>query len=436
MSIIKKLASMLLTIVIIAAVFPGALDAHAGLDNYTYSGQFRPGQFRDVDQRHWFAKYVEDAFNYGLMKGRSANSFVPGGHLTLGEAITLAARLRSIYHTGSSAFPTTVPYYEPYVEYAVLHGILDGEGAENENSGGNAGGAGIGGSVNYADDYSIPVTRAMFAKLMHNALPHEAFMEINSISDFTICDVAPTSDYGAAVYSLYRAGIISGSDQFGTFYPERNITRAEACAIIVRIADPNMRLRVKLPDSLPAEVIYSRSVNAVVSIETFDDEGNLIRTGSGFFINNAGHIITALHVINNAASVSVTLLGGATYDAAGIISMSEEYNIVLLAVESDGGGFSSLVIADSDLVEAGNTVYALGNPLNYVNTISDGVVAHTNRVLGDETFIMFTAPISFGSGGGPVLNSRGQVIAIASSSFTHGQNINLAIPINFIHTLS
>ena len=409
----RKAISLILAAVLMIALSPGPARAQAGFSNFAYSGDYVQGQFSDVSPSHWFARYVEDAYNFGLMSGRSAALFDHGGLLTAGEAVTLAARLRRVYHTGSSEFAATVPYYQAYVDYAMLHGITDGR-----------------------DDFDAPVTRARFAEFLYKALPREAFAEINPIPDYAINDVVPGAGHGAAVYALYRAGILAGSDSYGTFYPSQNLTRAEACAMMTRIVDPNLRLTTKLPDSLPAEAIYRRSVDAVISIETFDSAGRSIRTGSGFFINSAGHIITALHVIDNAASAVVTLLGGDEYDVRGILAMSEEYNIVLLSIDAGDSGFSFLNIADSDIIETGNTVYSLGNPLSYANTISDGIIAHTRRVLDDETFIMFTAPISFGSGGGPVLNTRGQVVGIASSSFTWGQNLNLAIPINYFKTMT
>ena len=413
MKIIRQISCIILTIALAAAASVDANHARADLSNYEYTAKYSQGQFSDVSQAQWFSQYVEDAYNYGFITGRSADSFAPGGLLTLGEAVTLAARLNSIYHTGKAEFAETTPYYQAYAEYAIHHKIIANHG-----------------------DYSRPATRSQLAALMHSALPPEAYPQINTIPDYIINDVVPGSEHGEAIYTLYRAGILSGSDRFGTFHPDQPITRAEVSALLVRVASPGSRLNIKLLEQLPAEIIYQRSVDAVITIETFDTDGKSIRTGSGFIINSAGHVVTALHVIDHAASAAVTLLSGETYPVSGILAASEEFNVVIMSLGTEKSGFGFLNIADSDLVEIGNTVYALGSPLNYSNTISDGIISHTSRELNEQTLIMFTAPISFGSGGGPVLNTRGQVIGIASLSYRAGQNLNLAIPANHIKELT
>ena len=395
------------------AMTPNPPQTADHFNNFKYSDDYEPGQFSDVGRTQWYSQYVEDAYNYGLIRGRTANQFSPGGLLTIGEAVTLAARLRSIYHTGKAEFAETAPYYEAYAEYAIQHGIINGQ-------------------MNYV----TPINRAQFAGLMYNALPPEAYPAINAIPDYAINDVIPGSEHSAAIYALYRAGILSGSDQYGTFYPNQHITRAEVSTVLVRVLHPASRISIKLPDWIPAEVIYQRSVDAVVTIETFNAASRSIRTGSGFFITANGHVITALHVLDNAESATVTLLNGEVYPVLGVLASSEEFNVALLSVDAADRSFNFLNIADSSLIEIGNTLYSLGSPLNYTNTISEGVISHTSRELDDQTLIMFTAPISFGSGGSPILNTRGQVICIASLSYTSGQNLNLGIPSNHISALT
>ena len=398
------LAALLVLVVCFEATYVRA--------DFAYSGEYLQGRFHDVSENQWFSQYVEDAYNFGLIRGKDDDMFDPGGLLTIGEAVTLAARIRSIHHTGKAEFTETIPYYKVYADYAITHGIIEDH-----------------------EDFSLPATRARFASIMYNALPPEAFPAINSIPDYIISDVTPESDYGEAVYALYRAGVLSGTDRFGTFFPDSYITRAQVSAVLVRLVHPASRLNVKLPDWLPAEVIYQRSVDAVVTIETFTGSGRSIRTGSGFFINNEGHIVTAMHVLDNAKRATVTLLNGDVYPVRGVLASSLALNLVILVMDSDEADFSYLNIADSDLVEIGNTVYALGNPWDFTNTISEGIVSHTSREVDYQTLIMFTAPISFGSGGGPILNARGQVIGIASLSFRSGQNLNLAIHAKHIKAL-
>jgi len=380
--------------------------------NFTYTDSYGEGRFSDVRDVDWFRSYVADAYNYGFIRGKSENTFAPRGRLTLGEAVTLAARLRSIYYTGDADFPETAPYYAVYAEYAILHAIIDGHG-----------------------DYGAPVSRGRFAEIMYKTLPPEALTPINEIPYFGICDVPSDSASGEAVYALYRAGILSGSDRYGTFRANSFMTRAEACAVMVRMAFPAARLRTVLPAFMPADVIFKRSADAVFMIETFDADGDSIRTGSGFFISETGLAVTALHVIDDAASATATMYNGDTYPLRGVHAVSEEFNLIIFSLDSDRADWRYLTLADSDAIVAGNTVYALGSPRALLNTLSEGIISYSRREVEWDTLIQFTAPISFGSGGSPLLNRLGQVVGVASSSYTYGQNLNLAVPINYVKGL-
>ena len=402
----------MLAVILAATISVCSLAASPGFSNFVYSDAYKTGQFHDVKEADWFSRYVQYAYNYGFFRGKSDTEFDPGGLLSLGEAVTLAARLNCIYLTGSADFPESIPYYAVYVDYALSNGIIDSH-----------------------LDYSAPATRARFAQLVYNALPAHAFPVINDIPDYGICDVVPETESHDAIYALYRAGILSGSDRYGTFLPRSNITRAEACAIMIRLAAPAYRMSMKLPSGIPAEVIFTRSVNAVIMLETFDSEGVSIRTGSGFFISETGYAVTNLHVIENAASATVTLYNGDVYPLRGVHAISEEFNLIIVSIESDRQDWNYLNLADSDLIESGNDVYALGSPRALINTITDGIVSNKSRDVGGESLIQFTAPISFGSGGSAVLNTLGQVIGVASSSFSYGQNLNLAVPINHLKNM-
>ena len=411
--ILRKTLPAVLAAALVFSFSGYTLAAPRGFSDFSYSGEYVSGQFHDVDETDWFARYVEGAFNYGFIQGKGADTFDPDGLLTLGEAVKLAARLRSIYYTGAADFVEGVPYYAVYARYALTHGIISSHG-----------------------DYTAPADRACFAELIYNALPSEAFEIINDIPDYAISDVAPAPGFGAAAYTLYRAGILTGADRFGAFFPHSFITRAEACAVMVRLADPAARQNAGPAARIPASVIYERNVNAVIMFETFDVDDESIRTGSGFFISNAGYAITNLHVIDNAARATATFYNGDVLDVLGVLAVSEEFNLAMVAVGLEGGSCDYLILADSDLIETGNTVYALGSPLSLINSMSSGIIGNTAREVSGETLIQFTAAISFGSGGSPLLNTRGQVVGVTSSSFSYGQNLNLAVPINHVKSLT
>jgi len=412
MKFIKKTQCILLAAALCVVLPIYALADEGSFGNFTYTNRYTTGQFLDVRGTEWFARYVEDAYNFGFIRGKSENIFDHSGLLTFGEAITMTARLRSIYHTGKADFEESVPFYTVYADYALAHGIIDKHG-----------------------DYSAPATRAQFAEILYNALPPEAFPPINDIADYGICDVDPTANFAPAVYTHYRAGILTGSDQYGTFFPDSNITRAEACAVMVRLADPATRVSTSLPGQIPAEIIFQRNADAVFMLETFTKSGRSIRTGSGFFFTETGLAVTNLHVLENAVSATIMLHCGDVYDVRGVYAISEEYNLAILSIDPKANGYGYLTIADSDLVKAGDTVYALGSPWELLNSITEGIISKTSREVSGETLIQFTAPISFGSGGSALLNTLGQVVGIASSSFVFGQNLNLAVPINHVKEL-
>ena len=187
--------------------------------------------------------------------------------------------------------------------------------------------------------------------------------------------------------------------------------------------------------AIPAERIFEQCADAVFLIETFDKNGNAIRTGSGFFITETGFAVSNLHVFNGAASASIALYDGRFLSVRGVHAVSEEYNLVVFSIDSNAEDWDYLVLADSDQVETGNAVYVIGSPLGYINTMTAGMISHTQRIVDGDTFIQFTAPISFGSGGSPMLNAFGHVVGVTSSSFSYGQNLNLAVPINHVRAM-
>lgn len=177
--------------------------------------------FRDVSTSAWYYDSVAAVYEYGLMDGVEDNEFKPTDQVSAAQAVTLAARLRKLYLTGSGTFSASSPWYQSYLDYALSQGILERAPA----------------------DMNAKLTRQEFAAILANALPEGALLEINNIPDGAIPDVY-RSDTG--IYKLYRAGILSGNDAQGTFRPNSPITRAEAATILVRMADPNSRLQFDL----------------------------------------------------------------------------------------------------------------------------------------------------------------------------------------------
>ncbi len=187
---------------------------------------YHQGQFKDVLASHWFNHNVADAYEFGLMKGNSATTFNPYGDVTLAEAITMAARIHSIYTTGRENFSQGSPWYQCYLDYAYQKGIIS--------------------RTYYTANVNKKASRAQFAEIFAAALPSKALPVINNLADNAIPDVKMSNAYAASIYKLYRAGILTGNDGRGTFAPDTYITRAECATIVSRMAESNNRKRFSL----------------------------------------------------------------------------------------------------------------------------------------------------------------------------------------------
>jgi serine protease Do len=154
-------------------------------------------------------------------------------------------------------------------------------------------------------------------------------------------------------------------------------------------------------------------------------------SGSGFIIDAAGFILTNHHVIEGADRVTVTLGDGRVLRAT-VVGIDPAIDVALLQVTTTG----SLPVAplgDSNTLRVGEWVCAIGNPLGYVHSVTVGVVSFLGRKLYDQSldaFIQTDAAISFGNSGGPLINSRGEVVGITTAVSSQASNIGFAIPIS------
>ncbi len=187
-------------------------------------------------------------------------------------------------------------------------------------------------------------------------------------------------------------------------------------------------------DALNAEEIYNKCASAVFYIEIYNKNGDAIASGSGVFISADGKALTNHHVVKNAYSAKVTTNDGKTYAVSGYYDAQESLDMALIQV--DGSGFSFLPMGDSTALTAGQTVFAIGSPKGLDDTISQGIISNVNRVLDGLSYIQMTAPISAGSSGGALIDSRGQLIGLNTASYLDAQNLNLAVPIHLSRQLS
>lgn len=187
----------------------------------------------------------------------------------------------------------------------------------------------------------------------------------------------------------------------------------------------------KGPVRLAPKEIVQRSKPAIVRIE--DSDG---RVGTGFVIDPTGLIATNLHVVVGAREIRVTTLDGTVLEVVGVIALDPDHDLAIIDVDP-AKPMPVLVLGDSDKVVAGDPVVAIGNPLGVLDyTVSDGLIAAVRQISPDVTLLQISAPISQGSSGGPLFNPFGEVIGIATAVSTEGQNLNFAVPSNYVRTLS
>lgn len=405
----KRIAILLLALVLTAqTAFAGTLSS------FSQTREYKSGTFTDVPVSEWYAAGILGCYELGLVDGRAGGVFEPDGYVTIAESIKMAVTLHSIYETGAAFVPenSTAEWYTPYVSYAVRSGIIKYGAYKNLDA---------------------RATRSDFALIFANSLPEEALTPVNNIPDGAIPDVRESYSYGGAVYMLYRAGVLTGAGSDGEYYPSLSITRAEAATILLRMADASKRVFVQKAGKLTAEEIYDKCAPSVFLIDVYDEEGLLLKSGSGFFITEDGLAVTNCHVIGDAEYASVTLDNGEKREIEGIYGYSMENDCALIQIE--GSGYPPLEIGSYQL-KTGADVYTIGNPIGLVNSFSKGIISTSSREFEGVTYIQIDAAISSGSSGGALLDAAGRVIGITSAAVNGGQSLNLAIPMSVLDELS
>lgn len=181
-----------------------------------------------------------------------------------------------------------------------------------------------------------------------------------------------------------------------------------------------------------AQEIARKAFGSTVLLVMEDANGQPLSLGSGFFVRE-GEIASNLHVVEGASRGYAKLVGRKTkYDIEGITAIDPERDLVVLKIS--GARASTLALGSSGAVQVGETVYAVGNPQGLEGTFSQGIISSIREV-GSDKLLQITAPISPGSSGGPVLNVKGEVIGVSVATFRGGQNLNFAIPSNYLKAL-
>ncbi|MBW2038021.1 MAG: DegQ family serine endoprotease [Deltaproteobacteria bacterium] len=153
--------------------------------------------------------------------------------------------------------------------------------------------------------------------------------------------------------------------------------------------------------------------------------------GSGFIIDKEGYILTNHHVVEKAEEIKVKLSDKKIYDAQ-VIGKDPKTDLALIKIEADGD-LPVARLGDSDRLEVGEWVIAIGNPFGLEQTVTAGIISAKGRVIGAgpyDDFLQTDASINPGNSGGPLFNLKGEVVGINTAIVAGGQGIGFAIPIN------
>ena len=227
-----------------------ALMAFGSSAAFSKTNTYQNGKFTDVSEKSWYAEEVASAYKLGFMNGVSDTLYSPDGKVTVAQGITMASRVHASYN-GKQIESTSGEWYDMYAKYALANGIIK-EGQ--------------------FDSYTRPIQRYEMAVLFASSMPADYFKAKNDIS--SIPDIASYKPYFKDILMLYNAGVVLGSDEYGTFYPNNDIKRCEAAAIINRVAIPENRLSGTHKTLPKAEFpLYFADDNGIVSTLSFGTYG-------------------------------------------------------------------------------------------------------------------------------------------------------------------
>ena len=155
--------------------------------------------------------------------------------------------------------------------------------------------------------------------------------------------------------------------------------------------------------------------------------------GSGFIVSSEGLILTNNHVVDNADKITVTLSSGKTYDAK-VIGKDPTFDLAIIKLEGEEN-FPVIELGDSDAIEVGDWVVAIGNPYGLEHTVTVGVISAKNRSIHAQNvnfdgFLQTDAAINPGNSGGPLIGLDGKVVGINTAILPFAQGLGFAVPVN------
>ena len=269
---------------------------------------------------------------------------------------------------------------------------------------------------------------------------------------------------GKIVALLLACALVGGGSGFGaaalmqknaSAQPRSTTQASSDASVMLESKRQTAALQVASIDTgtvlTPSEV-YAQNVNSTVGITTsittnyFGYQTTAAAAGSGFILTQDGYILTNYHVVENSNSITVTTYDGTAYDAQ-LIGYDESNDIAVLKV--DATDLTPVVLGDSDTLNVGDTVVAIGNPLGELTfSLTTGAVSALNRPVTFSTgttmnLIQTDCAINSGNSGGALFNLYGEVIGITNAKYSSSSssseasidNIGFAIPIDQVRSI-
>lgn len=230
----KRLFTLLVGVIVLLSSIP-TLAASGSLRNFASSRAY-DNRFSDVRANSWYYDNIAYLYELGLTEGQSSTLFGVDTNITVAEALSFAARVHSTYYLGHpEAGPRTSSsnsgsWYARYIQY-----LKDNQVISNQ----------------FDKFYDTYATRSQMAYILSRILPAQEFTNLNDIAvtigyakRLFITDVTDYTPYQTQILQLYKWGVLTGSDSSGRFYPDSNITRCEFAAMLSRVINPELRVKL------------------------------------------------------------------------------------------------------------------------------------------------------------------------------------------------
>lgn len=186
-------------------------------------------------------------------------------------------------------------------------------------------------------------------------------------------------------------------------------------------------------DEIRLAQMYQEVTPAVVYVSVATRFGG--GTGSGFVIDEEGHIVTNNHVVESAQYIGVTFVDGTILEAE-LIGRDPDADLAVIKVDPAKEPLKPVTFADSGEAFVGQQVYAIGNPFGQEFTLTEGIISALDRSLTSESrfsipeLIQTDAAINPGNSGGPLFNARGEVVAVVCAGFEFFNGLAFGIPVS------